>query len=49
MVKQNQEDAEKRMQGKRTAKRKNKRSSFKHRPDKTMTKKRNALSNSKTE
>ena len=44
------EDAQLRIQGKRrVAKRKGKRSNFKHRPDKTMTKKRNALSNSKTE
>jgi hypothetical protein len=38
-----------RMQGKKTAKRKGKRTNFKHRPDKTMTKNRRALSSSKSD
>jgi len=42
-------DAQLRMQGKKTAKRKNKKGHFKHRPDKRFTEKRNALSNTKTE
>jgi hypothetical protein len=38
-----------RMQGKKTAKRRNKKGQFKHRPDKTKTEKRKTLSNTKTE
>ena len=37
------------MLGKRTSKRRNKRSNFKHRPNKSMTEKRKALSNSKSD
>ena len=47
---QNQEDAEKKMQGTtRIKKKKGKSSNFKHRPDKRFTKKRRALSSSKSE
>jgi len=42
-------DAQLRMQGKKTAKRRNKKGHFRHRPDRTQTEKRNALSNTKTE
>ena len=44
-------DAQKRMLGKKTAKRRNKKALLKHRPDKTQTEKRRAmaLSNTKTE
>ena len=43
------EAAQKRMQGKKTAKRRNKKGHFRHRPDKSFTEKRKALSNTKTE
>ena len=48
-VKKQDEAAQKRMQGKKTAKRRNKKGHFSHRPDRTQTEKRNALSNTKTE
>ena len=48
-VEKQDEAAQKRMQGKKTAKRRNKKGHFKHRPDKRFTEKRNALSNTKTE
>ena len=46
-VQKKKEDAQMRMLGKRTSKRKNKRSNFKHRPDKTKTEKRKTLSTPK--
>jgi hypothetical protein len=49
MIEGNLEAAKKRLMGKRTAKRKNKRSNFKHRPDKTKTANRRAFSSSKSD
>ena len=43
------EAAQLRKQGKKTANRRNKKSNFKQRPDKTKTKKRRALSNTKSD
>ena len=48
VMKQN-EAAQKRAQGLKTAKRKNKKGNFKHRPDKRFTEKRRALSDPKTD
>ena len=49
MVRKKKEDAQMRMLGKRTTKRKNKRSNFYKRPDKSFTEKRKTIQNSKSE
>ena len=48
-VQKQDEAAQLRMQGKKTAKRRNKKGHFHKRPDKRFTEKRKALSNTKTE
>ena len=48
-VKKQDERAQLRKQGKKTAKSRNKKSNFKHRPDKRFTEKRRALSNTKSD